>query len=381
METKKTQPPRRPRRRRRRNPQALPLSALLAVAVALAFSLHWVTNGRAAPPSPAAPEPTTAASSAPTPSAVPEPEPEPVSFTVSCVGDCTLGTDAYFDPSTSLPAYADKYGLDYFLSNVKDVFAADDLTIVNFEGTLTRSAARADKTYAFKGDPSYTEILTSGGVEACNLANNHSHDYGADSYTDTKTALQGAGLTTFGYDETAVLEINGVKVGLVGVYELAKLEGCAEDLEAAMADVKAQGAEVILVSFHWGIERNYLPNQAQISLAHRAVDLGASLVIGHHPHVLQGIEAYNGVNIVYSLGNFCFGGNKNPSDKDTLIYQQTFTVRDGQVQIDLENGVNLIPCSLSSQSSRNDYRPTPASGSEAERILDKLNTYSQQIRH
>ncbi len=148
-----------------------------------------------------------------------------------------------------------------------------------------------------------------------------------------------------------------------------------------MADVKAQGAEVILVSFHWGIERNYLPNQAQISLAHRAVDLGASLVIGHHPHVLQGIEAYNGVNIVYSLGNFCFGGNKNPSDKDTLIYQQTFTVRDGQVQIDLENGVNLIPCSLSSQSSRNDYRPTPVSGSEAERILDKLNTYSQQIRH
>ena len=98
-------------------------------------------------------------------------------------------------------------------------------------------------------------------------------------------------------------------------------------------------------------------------------------------HVLQGIEAYNGVNIVYSLGNFCFGGNKNPSDKDTLIYQQTFTVRDGQVQIDLENGVNLIPCSLSSQSSRNDYRPTPVSGSEAERILDKLNTYSQQIRH
>ena len=132
METKKTQPPRRPRRRRRRNPQALPLSALLAVAVALAFSLHWVTNGRAAPPSPAAPEPTTAASSAPAPSAVPEPE--PVSFTVSCVGDCTLGTDAYFDPSTSLPAYADKYGLDYFLSNVRGVFTADDLTIVNLEG-------------------------------------------------------------------------------------------------------------------------------------------------------------------------------------------------------------------------------------------------------
>jgi poly-gamma-glutamate synthesis protein (capsule biosynthesis protein) len=305
------------------------------------------------------------------------PEPEVTTVTVSCVGDCTLGTDENFNASTSLPAMAEEKGLDYFLSNVKDIFSADDLTIVNFEGTLTTSTARADKTYAFKGDPSYTEILTSSSVEACNLANNHSHDYGSDSYTDTKTYLEEAGLLTFGYDNVAITQVNGVRVALVGVYELAKGEGCLEDLESAMSTAKDENADLIIVSFHWGIERDETPDATQIKLAHAAVDLGANLVVGHHPHVLQGIEEYNGVNILYSLGNFCFGGNSNPSDKDTMIYQQTFTFVDGELQLGIED--NIIPCSLSSVSSRNDYCPTPATGDEAQRILDKIETRSKAI--
>jgi poly-gamma-glutamate synthesis protein (capsule biosynthesis protein) len=305
------------------------------------------------------------------------PEPEVTTVTVSCVGDCTLGTDENFNASTSLPAMAEEKGLDYFLSNVKDIFSADDLTIVNFEGTLTTSTNRADKTYAFKGDPSYTEILTSSSVEACNLANNHSHDYGSDSYTDTKTYLEEAGLLTFGYDNVAITEVNGVRVALVGVYELAKGEGCLEDLESAMSIAKDENADLIIVSFHWGIERDETPDATQVKLAHAAVDLGANLVVGHHPHVLQGIEEYNGVNILYSLGNFCFGGNSNPSDKDTMIYQQTFTFVDGELQLGIED--NIIPCSLSSVSSRNDYCPTPATGDEAQRILDKIETRSKAI--
>ncbi len=325
--------------------------------------------------SPAA-EPSPTGSEAPE-TAVPTETPEPVTLTVSCVGDCTLGTDENFNQSTSLPAYAEEKGLDYFLSNVADIFKADDLTIVNFEGTLTTSTSRADKTFAFKGDPSYTGILTSGGVEACNLANNHSHDYGSDSFTDTQKYLTEAGLLTFGYETVAVTEVNGIQVGLVGIYELAKGADCAEDLEAAMEEVKAQGAQLILVTFHWGVERETVPDSTQISLAHRAVDLGANLVVGHHPHVLQGIEEYNGVNIVYSLGNFCFGGNSNPSDKDTMIYQQTFTFLDGQLQEGLD--VNIIPCSLSSVSDHNDYRPTPATGDEAARILEKIESRSASI--
>jgi poly-gamma-glutamate synthesis protein (capsule biosynthesis protein) len=312
-------------------------------------------------------------------SAEPEesPEPDVTTVTVSCVGDCTLGTDENFNVSTNLPTMAEEKGLDYFLSNVKDIFSEDDLTIVNFEGTLTTSTTRADKKYAFKGDPSYTEILTSSSVEACNLANNHSHDYGSDSYTDTKTYLEEAGLLTFGYDNVAITEVNGVRVALVGVYELAKGEGCLGDLESAMSTAKDEDADLIIVSFHWGIERDATPDATQVKLAHAAVDLGANLVVGHHPHVLQGIEEYNGVNILYSLGNFCFGGNSNPDDKDTMIYQQTFTFVDGELQLGVDD--NIIPCSLSSVSSRNDYCPTPATGDEAQRILDKIETRSKAI--
>ena len=145
---------------------------------------------------------------------------DPVSLTLSVVGDCTLGTDETFDYDTSLNAYYDNNGKDYFFKNVKSIFEADDLTIANFEGTLTDSDAREDKAFAFKAPAEYAQILTSGSVEAVNTANNHSHDYGEQSYMDTLTALDNAGITHFGYDDTAVIDIKGIKVGLVGIYEL-----------------------------------------------------------------------------------------------------------------------------------------------------------------
>ena len=149
----------------------------------------------------------------------PEPTAEPVSITVSMVGDCTLGTDINFDQSTSFDAfYQMKNDPGYFFQNVKEIFTADDLTVANMEGTLTTSDDRQEKTFAFKGDPSYTEILTRGGVEATNLANNHSHDYGDQSYEDTIQYLEAAGITTFGYDRTAVMDVKGIKVGLIGIY-------------------------------------------------------------------------------------------------------------------------------------------------------------------
>lgn len=132
---------------------------------------------------------------------------DPVSLTLSVVGDCTLGTDETFDYDTSLNACYDNNGKDYFFKNVKSIFEADDLTIANFEGTLTDSDAREDKTFAFKAPAEYAQILTSGSVEAVNTANNHSHDYGEQSYTDTLTALDNAGITHFGYDDTAVMDI------------------------------------------------------------------------------------------------------------------------------------------------------------------------------
>lgn len=303
----------------------------------------------------------------------------PVSLTLSVVGDCTLGTDETFDYDTSLNAYYENYGADYFLQNVKDIFSADDLTIANFEGTLTDSDEREDKTFAFKAPASYASILTGGSVEAVNTANNHSHDYGEQSFNDTLAALDDAGIVHFGYDETAVMDVKGIKVGLVGIYELYDHLEREQQLKDNIAKVKADGAQLIVVIFHWGNETETVPDSSQTTLGRIAIDEGADLVCGHHPHVLQGIETYKGRNIVYSLGNFCFGGNSSPSDMDTMIYQQTFTIDADGVKKD--NVTNIIPCSISSAAydGYNNYQPTPAEGDEATRILGKINERSSWI--
>lgn len=303
----------------------------------------------------------------------------PVSLTLSVVGDCTLGTDETFDYDTSLNAYYENYGADYFLQNVKDIFSTDDLTIANFEGTLTDSDEREDKTFAFKAPASYASILTGGSVEAVNTANNHSHDYGEQSFNDTLAALDDAGIVHFGYDETAVMDVKGIKVGLVGIYELYDHLEREQQLKDNIAKVKADGAQLIVVIFHWGNETETVPDSNQTTLGRIAIDEGADLVCGHHPHVLQGIETYKGKNIVYSLGNFCFGGNSSPSDMDTMIYQQTFTIDADGVKKD--NVTNIIPCSISSAAydGYNNYQPTPAEGDEATRILGKINERSSWI--
>ena len=303
----------------------------------------------------------------------------PVSLTLSVVGDCTLGTDETFDYDTSLNAYYENYGADYFLQNVKNIFSADDLTIANFEGTLTDSDEREDKTFAFKAPASYASILTGGSVEAVNTANNHSHDYGEQSFDDTLAALDDAGIVHFGYDETAVMDVKGIKVGLVGIYELYDHLEREQQLKDNIAKVKADGAQLIVAIFHWGNETETVPDSNQTTLGRIAIDEGADLVCGHHPHVLQGIETYKGRNIVYSLGNFCFGGNSSPSDMDTMIYQQTFTIDADGVKKD--NVTNIIPCSISSAAydGYNNYQPTPAEGDEATRILGKINERSSWI--
>ena len=309
-----------------------------------------------------------------------EKEPEKVSLTISAAGDCTLGTDENFYYATSLPAkYEAVQDPGYFFQKVLPVFSKDDLTIVNMEGTLTQETAREEKLYAFKGDEEYTQILTEGSVEAANLANNHSHDYGEKSYTDTIQALEDAGITTFGYDRTAVMDIKGIKVGLLGTYELADHMGCEEEMIKNIQSLQEQGAQIIIASFHWGTERENIPNEIQVDLAHSAIDHGADLVLGHHPHVLQGIETYKGKNIVYSLGNFCFGGNSGPNDMDAMIFQQTFTLEDGELTED--NVTNVIPVKISGSWAQgvNDYQPTPVEGELGEAIIERVEEYSQGL--
>ena len=294
--------------------------------------------------------------------------------TVSAVGDCTLGTDESFNTSTNFNAYEAMNGTSYFFQNVRSILEADDATFANFEGTLTTETARESKEYAFKGDPSYTQILTDGSIDVVTLANNHSSDYGAKSLTDTEEALDAAGIDYCIGDKIAVKEVNGIPTAFIGIYVLNDGMAREEQVKQTIAAAKQQGAKLVIVAFHWGTEKATEPDETQKSLAHTAIDCGADLVVGHHPHVLQAIEYYKGKYIAYSLGNFCFGGNSAPSDMDTMIFQQTFTIEKGEVQA--AAAATVVPCSISSTAGYNNYQPTPTEGDASASVIDRLNTMS-----
>lgn len=288
-----------------------------------------------------------------------------------------MATDINADPNGSFKSVAESLNGDYsyFFKNVSPIFSEDDLTIVNFEGTLSNQGTRQDKQFAFRGKPEYVQILTSSSVEAANLANNHSADYGDVSLSDTIKYLNEAGISNFIGTNTAIRDVNGISVGLVGIDALDETE--AAKLENVIGSVKSLGAQLVIVSIHWGEEKATAPNDTQTELAHKAIDAGADLVLGTHPHVLQGIEKYNGKYIAYSLGNFCFGGNNNPADKDTVIYRQTFTFVDGVMQED--DNMTLIPATISGHDEYNDYQPAIAEGDRKTQIENKLIEYSTPL--
>ncbi|MFR8170571.1 MAG: CapA family protein [Marvinbryantia sp.] len=302
---------------------------------------------------------------------------EPVELLLSFTGDCILGTDEYFAWDTGFNAYYDMYGADYFLENVRDIFQKDDLTIVNMEGTLTEETTRVEKQFAFKGKPEFVKILASSSVEAANMANNHSHDYGEQSFLDTVDILEQNHIRTFGYDDTALMEVKGVRVGIFGIYELDDHLERTGQVKSNIAKLKQEGADIIVAVFHWSNELVTVPDENQVTLAHLAIDEGADVVVGHHPHVLQGIGTYKGKTIAYSLGNFCFGGNTHPTETDTVIFQQRFVINtDREIT---ESKTNLIPCSVSSDSTINNYQPTPLTGEEAERVLNLIDERSRAL--
>ena len=302
---------------------------------------------------------------------------EPVEILLSFTGDCILGTDENFYYDTSFNAYYENYGSAYFFQNVKDVFEKDDLTIINMEGTLTDLTTRKDKQFAFKGNPEYVKVLTNGSVEAANMANNHTYDYGEESFKDTVNILEKNKIRTFGDDETVIIPVKGVNVGIFGIYELDDHEERVPQVKSDIAKLKKDGADIIVAVFHWGNELERVPDDNQVMLAHLAIDEGADVVVGHHPHVLQGIDTYKGKTIAYSLGNFCFGGNYHPTEMDTMIFQQKFMIDTSKKITDSE--INVIPCSVSSESDCNNYQPTILEGDEAKRVRELIQERSDQI--
>jgi len=313
-------------------------------------------------------------------------EKKQTSITLSFAGDVTMGNDMGSTGGYTFDGEFINQNKDYsyFFKNVKSIFENDDISIVNLEGPLTTSTSgNTEKQFAFKGDPTYVNILKEGNIEAVGIANNHSLDYFEKGLEDTKNVLDSNGIKYAGMGEKAIIESKGIKVGLLAYngwdsnYNDKFLEGIKNDIKELKKET-----DLVTVYFHWGIEKENYPTKVQKDFAHFRVDNGDDLVMGSHPHVLQGIESYPNKEgkekiIAYSLSNFCFGGNKNPSDKDSMIYQQTFNFEDGKL-IGSEKP-NIIPCSISSSKNRNNYQPTPLLGDEADRVMDKIKEYSDNL--
>lgn len=295
-------------------------------------------------------------------------------FTLSAAGDCTLASDIKQPASVNFPAMYQKKGPEYFLKKVRPVFAKDDLTLVNLEGTLSSRGARVNKKWAFRGKPAYVKVLKKGFVEAVSFSNNHSYDYGRTSHTDTMKILREAGVSYSTETKTCIYKVNGIRVGLVSINSIQGNYNAVAYLRQAMKRIKKKKPDVIVASMHSGIERTQTIQPVQKTLARTAIDMGADLVLGHHPHVIQGLGRYKGRYIVYSLGNFCFGGNTNPADKDSFIFQMTFRVKkNGKVR---RVEPRVVPVRLSGTYHINNYQPVLCKGAGKTRIIQRLNQYS-----
>ena len=270
------------------------------------------------------------------PEAAPEKAPEEArgenTVLLSFIGDCSIG-DAYRSRNSelSLTAMIEQNGYDWPFSTVTPWLAHDDCTFANLEVVLTEKAnLRKDIMYPLIGKPEFTEVLKAGSIEVVNTVNNHCMDYQATGYNDTLAALDAAGITNFGstawknhpeWDVYPIVEVKGLKIGLVGF--TYPQNGDLKNIAARIAALREQGAQLVVVSLHWGRETYLTPNSGQYGYAKKVIDSGADVVWGHHPHVLQPIYFYKGKPIMFSTGNFIFG-TISDVDPYTGIFQLTY---------------------------------------------------------
>ena len=319
--------------------------------------------------------------------ATPEPSPEqtPELFTLSFIGDCTLKSH------NGGQDYDKKMNGDfsYPFRNVYDILSSDDMTVGNLECTISDQSLfkQSDRTFSFLCPSAYLNILKEGSVEFVNTANNHIDDFGNVGVEDTYKCLDEAGISYCKKNEITTYETpSGLKVGIYceTYNNIGKsIEQITASVTQGVTELKAMDVDVIMVVFHFGDEGKYTVFDRQSIPARAAIDAGATIVYSSHPHVLQPVEEYKDGVIMYSLGNFTFGGNTHPTDPDTAIVQiKLQRGLDGTVTYE---GYTPIPCRVSSTEppnkgnpaalDYNDYCPTPyEEGSEEwEEVIKKLN--------
>ena len=284
-------------------------------------------------------------------------------------GDAVLGgREWYYRRDDSLMAYVDQYGMGYPFSGLQDYFSTDDLTSVNLECVLKAdgSGEKTDKEWRFRGLPEYTGILTAGSVELVNIANNHTIDYGEAGYQATIQAIDGV-VAWCGRNHPVAVDVKGHLIGFGGCRETTYRQN-PEVIERDIQILKDMGCEFIVYQCHWGTEYDPHFNALQQTMAHACVRAGANLVIGHHPHVVQGMDYIGDVPVIYSLGNLCFGGTIDLDERgfEAILVRAEITFGEGKP----ETSVRIIPIWTSSKAAEgiNDFCPVPAEGIDAVRI-------------
>ncbi|MFH1513265.1 MAG: CapA family protein, partial [Bacillota bacterium] len=244
---------------------------------------------------------------------------------ISFLGDCTIGCqDEVYDWENGFAQMAAREGYAWFFREVQPLLSLDDLTVANFEGVLKENAyGKTEKTYNFRGLPDYAQILAMGSVEAVGLSNNHAEDYGEPGQRATREALLNAGVHYFDSENVYIYEKNNIRIAFLSVWERWMFQFGQQYVET-VSGLKAGGVNAVVIYVHFGEDYSPYHMERQTTIAMRFIDAGADLIIGSHPHVLQGIDLYGDRLILYSLGNFVFGGNVKVRAMETMIPQVTF---------------------------------------------------------
>ena len=287
-----------------------------------------------------------------TPSPEPTEEPVPKEITISLIGDCTLASSQY---DNAFEDYLNKNGLGWPFSGTEDFFKNDVFTLANLECSFSDKELSSASLFYFRAPAANAAILSDGFVDCVTLGNNHTNDFGEQGLLDTEAALDAASISWVGPNDAKVFDTdNGMRIG---VYCPGWTGLSESNIQIGISALQSAGADICIFAPHWGNEGSYQVSSNQEAFARFAIDAGAQIVCGTHPHVLQHIEEYNGGYIFYSLGNWSFGGNTAPRDLDTAIAQIKFLLqKDGSYTM---SGYDLIPCCLSSTAGANDFRPIP----------------------
>lgn len=306
----------------------------------------------------------------------------PSQIVISFTGDCTLGcTPTERESPTGFESYIKKNGFEYPFEKVRDIFLQDDLTVVNLEGVFyDYENNRVKKTYNFRAPTAYAQILPLSGIEAVSLSNNHIMDYGEYGLRATVQALEAQGTAWFGGNDAAfqtyIFEKDGVKVGFAAAYISDWWQN--KDLyKNGFEQLKAAGCSVIIGCMHGGVEYDVFHDNQQEILAKAFIRYGADIVIGHHPHTLQGITVEDGRTVLWSMGNFAFGGNSKlrnnaMGELSVNTYIAQFTLSFDESGTYLGHQLNIIPCHVSGTKEFNDYQPCLVQGKEAASVLANL---------